>query len=72
MNAVHWVRCSQILLFPQANEVAAVDAAPDAKRNAFKLLQQAGPGKQRPGSFFKDSFVDMEVRPPALPSMRSG
>lgn len=51
------------MLSAQAKEgAAAADAAPDARQNAFKLLQQAGTGKQRPGSFFKDNFVDMEVR----------
>lgn len=39
-------------------------AQPESRRDAFKLLQQAGAGvgkEKRPG-FFKDSFVDMEVR----------
>ena len=73
---MHWVRYSPSICFPQADEeTAAVDAAPGARRNAFKLLQQAGAGKQRPGSFFKDSFVDMEVRicpPDLLPSAAAG
>lgn len=57
----------------QAEEgAAAADEAPEARRNAFKLLQQATVGKQRPGTFFKDSFVDMEVRPPAVPRRSAG
>jgi len=40
-------------------QAEAVDAAGDTAANA-------GAGKQRAGGFFKDSCVDMEVRPHAL------